>query len=224
MSSRACPVPISRRSNPTGWIRAYYDRTAGNYDKRLRSFERLLFAGGREWVCSRARGDVLEIAIGTGLNLPHYPDEIRLVGIDLSAEMLTLARRRAEQLGRQVDLHLADAQALPFPDGSFDTVVSTLSLCTIPDDRAAIAEARRVLRPDGRMLLLEHVRSPNHLIRLGQAALEQLSLRLEGDHQLRDPHRHLITEGFTIDTLERSKWGIVQRLAARTASDSQGSQ
>jgi ubiquinone/menaquinone biosynthesis C-methylase UbiE len=128
--------------------------------------------------------------------------------------MLTLARRRAEQLGREVALHLADAQALPFPDGSFDTVVSTLSLCTIPDDRAAIAEARRVLRPDGRMLLLEHVRSPNPIIRLGQGALEQLSLRLEGDHQLRDPHRHLITEGFTIDTLERSKWGIVQRLAA----------
>lgn len=215
MSRKARPVPVSRTSNPTGWLRARYDRVAPHYDRRLRFFERTVFASGRRWVCSRASGDVLEIAIGTGLNLPHYPDEVRLVGIDLSPEMLALARRRADQLGRDVDLRPADAQTLPFPDRSFDTVVATLSLCTIPDERAAIAEARRVLRPGGRLLLLEHVRSTNPAVRLGQAVIEQLTLRLEGDHQLREPHRHVLAEGFTIETRERSKWGIVERLAAR---------
>jgi ubiquinone/menaquinone biosynthesis C-methylase UbiE len=224
MSSPACPVRISRASDPTGWIRAYYDRTADAYDKRLSIFERTLFAGGRQWVCSRARSDVLEIAIGTGLNLAHYPTDIRLVGIDISPEMLTLARRRAEQLDREVELHLADAQALPFPDASFDTVVFTLSLCTIPDDRAAIAEARRVLRPGGLLLLLEHVRSPNVVVRLGQRLLEPLTLRLEGDHQLREPHDHLAAEDFTIETLQRSKWGIVERLAARAPNPSRDPQ
>ena len=103
---------------------------------------------------------MLEIAVGTGLNLPHYPDDVRLTGIEFVPAMLDIARRRAAELGRPVDLRLGDAQALEFGDSTFDTVVCTLSLCTIPDDRAAVAEVRRVLRPGGRFVLLEHVRSP----------------------------------------------------------------
>lgn len=209
---------ISRRGEPTVWLRAHYDRAAARYEKKLSLFDRTLFAGGREWVCSQAEGETLEIGVGTGLNLPHYPAQVKLTGVDLSPAMIELARRRAADLGDRADLLVADAEQLPFPDESFDTAVSTLSLCTIPDDRKAVTEVFRVLRPEGRFVLMEHVRSPNSVARLGQLLAEQLTLRLEGDHQLRDPAAQLVAAGFLIERIERSKWGMVARIAARKAS------
>jgi ubiquinone/menaquinone biosynthesis C-methylase UbiE len=196
-------------------VRRYHDRTAAKYDASIRLFEKLLFGDGRRWVCVQARGDTLELAVGTGRNLPFYPPEARLTGIELSPAMLALARRRAQDVGPDADLRLGDARALDFPDDSFDTAVCTLSLCRIPDDRRAVAEAKRVLRPGGRFLLLEHVRSPHLPVRLVQRALEPLSVRLEADHLLREPLDHLRAEGFAIEHLERSKLGIVERVAAR---------
>jgi ubiquinone/menaquinone biosynthesis C-methylase UbiE len=166
-------------------------------------------------VCSRARGDVLELAAGTGRNFAHYPADARLTAIELSPAMLDLARLRAREAGREVDVWLGDAQALQFPDESFDTVTCTLALCTIPDDRAAVAEARRVLRPGGRLLLLEHVRSPRRTIRAAQRLLDPLAIRFKADHLAREPLDHLAAEHFVIDELQRSKLGIVERVAAR---------
>ena len=203
----------------TDRIRAFYDRAAPRYNSSIGTFEKLLFGGGREWVASRAVGDVLEIGIGTGRNLPHYPVGVRLTGIELSPAMLALARERAAALGRAVELHLGDAEHLPFASGSFDTVVCTLSLCTIPDDRAAVVEARRVLRSGGRLLLLEHVRSPTMLVRLGQRLLDPLFVRLGDDHVLRDPLDYLESAGFVVEVVERSKWGIVERAAARARTE-----
>ena len=144
----------NRGPRETERVLQLYEKEARKYDREMRFFDRLLFAGARKWVCSQAEGDVLEIGIGTGRNLPHYRDDVRLTGIELSPAMLEIARARARELGRQVDLRVGDAQALEFADDSFDTVVCTLSLCTIPDDRAAVAQVRRVLRPGGRFLLV----------------------------------------------------------------------
>jgi ubiquinone/menaquinone biosynthesis C-methylase UbiE len=116
------------------------DRLASGYDRSMDWDEKLLFGGGHEWVCSRARGDVLEIAIGTGRNLPYYPQYVRLTGIDLSPAMLQIAGNRAASLGIEVDLRPVDAQALTLPGASFDSVGCTISLCTIPDDRKALQE------------------------------------------------------------------------------------
>src|SRR6266511_3578161 len=175
--------------------------------------ETVLFGGGREWVCSQAQGDVLEIAAGTGRNFPFYPPNVRLSAVEFSPKMLDIAAGRARELGREVDLRLGDAQALDFPDETFDTVVCTLSLCSIQDDRKAVAEATRVLRPGGRLLLLEHVRSPITLVRIVQRILETL-MRLQDDTLLREPLDHLSREGLEVQTVERSKWGIVERVAA----------
>lgn len=199
-----------------------YEREAPRYDREMRLVELLLFGGGREWVCSLAEGAVLEIAVGTGRNLPHYRDGVRLTGVELSPAMLAIARARARNLGHDVDLRVGDAQALEFPNECFDSVVSTLSLCTIPDEHAAVAEVRRVLRPGGRFLLLEHVRSPVLPIRLAERLLEPLMLRFKGDHLLREPVDHLHAEGFVIERLERSKLGIVERVAARKPADAAG--
>jgi ubiquinone/menaquinone biosynthesis C-methylase UbiE len=159
-------------------VRRFYDRAAPRYDRSIRLFERLLFGDGRRWVCSQAAGEVLELGVGTGRSLPYYAPDVRLTGIDLSPAMLAIARRRAGALGRPVDLQLGDAQALEFPAERFDAVVCTLALCTIPDERRAVAEARRVLRIGGQLLFLEHVRSPRASIRLGQCLLEPLMVRL----------------------------------------------
>src|SRR4051812_10653321 len=134
----------------TDRVREIFDRDAPRHDRTMGFFERLLFRDARSWVCSQAEGRTLELAVGTGLNLPYYPSGVKLTGIELSPAMLERAQARAKELGRDADLLLGDATALDFADASFDTVVCTFGLCTIPDDAAAVAEARRVLRPGGR--------------------------------------------------------------------------
>src|SRR3977135_2243075 len=156
-------------------VRDIFEREAPKYDRQIGFFEKVLFGGGREGVCSQAEGEVLEIASGPGRNLPFYSPSVRLTMTEFTPAMLELARRRQAQLGREGELRGGDAQQLDFPDGSFDTVVCTLGLCTIPDDRAAVHEVRRVLRPGGRFLLLEHVRSPRRVIRAVQHALDPLA-------------------------------------------------
>jgi ubiquinone/menaquinone biosynthesis C-methylase UbiE len=198
----------------TQQLRRYWDRHARSYDRQMAFWERRLFGDGRRWVCAQAVGEVLEVAIGTGRNLSLYPDGIRLTGVDFSPQMLQLARRRAEELGRRVDLRLGDAQALELPDACFDTVVCTLSLCAIPDQRRAIAEMKRVLRPGGRLLLLDHVAAAPRAARAVQWLLERITVPLGGEHLRRRPLRQVLAEGFQIDQRERSKLGIVERLAA----------
>jgi ubiquinone/menaquinone biosynthesis C-methylase UbiE len=192
-------------SNENERVRRVYEKRAGNYDRQIRFFERILFEGGRQWVCSRAWGETLEIAVGTGRNLAFYPADVRLTGLDISPAMLQIARARAEAIPRDLDLRLGDAQALEFPDGSFDTVICTLALCSIPDDRRAVSEARRVLRPEGRFVFLEHVRSPVTIVRGAQRALDPFARSLEADHLVREPLEHLEAERFAIQELERLK-------------------
>jgi ubiquinone/menaquinone biosynthesis C-methylase UbiE len=200
--------------DPTERSRRVWDAYAHRYDREIGFWERTWFRGGREWVCSRARGEVLEVAVGTGRNLPRYPPGVTLTGVDLSPAMLDIARGRAAALGRDVDLREADAQRLPLPDRSFDTVVCTLSLCAVTDHRAAIAEMFRVLRPDGRLLLLDHVASTSWPLRAGQRVLEALTVRLAGEHLTRRPLPLLAAAGLVVEETERLRAGTVERVAA----------
>jgi ubiquinone/menaquinone biosynthesis C-methylase UbiE len=202
----------------TDRVRRVQDKHAAGYDRKISRFERLLFGGGREWVCSRARGRTLELAVGTARNLPLYSGEVELTGIELSPEMLALGRQRAQEIGHPATLQQGDAQDLDFADESFDTVVCTLGFCTIPDPRRGLEEAHRVLVPGGSLVLLEHVRSPSRPVRIGQRLLDPLMVRFEADHLLRDPIDHLEDVGFAIEELERSKWGIVERVSARKSA------
>jgi ubiquinone/menaquinone biosynthesis C-methylase UbiE len=195
-------------------VRTVQDKQAPKYDRQISFFERTLFGDGRAWVCSQARGKVLELACGTGRNLPFYRGDVEITGIELSPQMLAIGRKRAQELGHPADLRLGDVQELEFPDESFDTVTCTLGFCTIPDTHAAAAEAFRVLRPGGQLLLLEHVRSPVPIVRGGQRLLDPLAVRFEADHLLREPLDYLSSVGFEIDEVQRSKWGIVERLRA----------
>lgn len=199
----------------TAKVRRVWDTLAPRYDRAMRFAERWWFPGSRSWVCSRAVGEVLEVAVGTGSNLPHYPPGLRLTGIDLSPQMLASARQRAADLGLDVSLREGDAQALPFDDESFDTVVCTLALCGIPDDRAAVAEMKRVLRPGGRLLLLDHVGSTWWPIWAVQRLVEVVSVRRTEEHQTRRPLPLLVEAGFEIVESERMRAGTVERVCAR---------
>jgi ubiquinone/menaquinone biosynthesis C-methylase UbiE len=202
-------------SEETERLKRVWEREAPTYDRRMGFFERVLFGDGREWVCSRASGEVLEVAVGTGRNFSFYPQGVQLTGIDLSPAMLEFARKKADELGLDAHLREGNAQELPFPDASFDTVVCTLSICSIPDDRRAIAEMKRVLRPGGRLLLLDHIRASSKVWLAMQRLLEPLSWRFSCDHLLRRPLEHVLAEGFEVEQRERYKAGIVERLSAR---------
>lgn len=200
--------------DPTERVQAFYRQYAPRYDHQVAYYDRILLGDGRAWACAQSRGAVLEVAIGTGRNLPYYLRDRRLTGIDLSPAMLTLARDRARELGLAAALLVADAQALPFTPASFDSVVCTLGLNAIPDDRAAVAEMYRVLRPGGRLVLVGHVASPYRVVRAIQRWIERWLLPVAGDHQTRHPGPLLRVAGFVIDREERFRVGVIQRLVA----------
>lgn len=196
------------------WHR-YWDKQSGSYDSHMRLMDRMIFQDSRSWACSRARGEVLEVAVGTGLNFEVYPEHVDITGIDLSARMLDIARDRAATLARRVTLLEGNAHQLPFYDSAFDSVVCTMGLCAIPDPRRAITEMRRVLRPGGRLVLVDHVPSSAWALRGVQRLLEIATVPLGGEHFLRRPARIVPTAGFEIEQTERFTIGVVERLVAR---------
>jgi len=199
----------------TGTLVGYWDRQAPTYDTRMAGVERRFFADSRRWVCRRARGATLEIAIGTGANLPHYPEEVDLTGIDWSPAMLYATRRQADRVHRAVTLRQADATALPFPAETFDTVVSSFALCCIPNERAALVEALRVLRPGGRLLLADHLAASFWPLRTLQRAVDLVSVPLQGEHYTRRPVTAMRGLGVTIEESERLTMGAIERVHAR---------
>ncbi|HEU5109722.1 MAG TPA: methyltransferase domain-containing protein [Micromonosporaceae bacterium] len=206
---------MTARPDETAKVLRTWEKNAPSYDTQIAFFERVWFRGGREWLGERARGRVLEVAIGTGLNLPHYPVDATVTGVELSPAMLAFARRRAADLGRAADLRTGDAQALPFADEAFDTVVCALSLCTIPEPATAIGEMSRVLVPGGRLLLLDHVGSTWPPVRAAQWLAERVTVRVAGEHFTRRQLPLVRAAGFEIVESERLKAGTVERVHAR---------
>ncbi|MFU8850088.1 class I SAM-dependent methyltransferase [Micromonospora sp. SL1-18] len=202
------------RETPTARQKRVWDRAAPSYDRQIALFEKIQFGGGREWLGGRARGRILEVAIGTGRNLPYYPADAGVTGIELSPAMLAVAKRRAADLGRNVDLREGDAEHLPFDDASFDTVVCALSLCSIPNPALAIDEMRRVLTPGGRLLLLDHIGSTWPPIYAAQWLLERITIRAAGEHFTRRQLPLVRAAGFEVVEVERLKAGTVERLHA----------
>jgi ubiquinone/menaquinone biosynthesis C-methylase UbiE len=204
----------STKDRTARWQR-YWDKQSRSYDRQMRFFDRHLFGDSRTWACGQATGNVLEVAVGTGLNLDAYPDDVTLTGIDFSDAMLDIARGRSKDVGRPATLLQADAHELPFDDESFDTVVCTFGLCAIPDHARAITEMTRVLRPGGRLILVDHIESTSRVARAVQRGLEIVTIPLGGEHFLRRPLKIVSAAGFDIENVQRFKLGLVERLVAR---------
>lgn len=158
----------------------------------------------RARILPAARGRVLEVGIGSGLNLRHYGAGVTSVdGVDPSTPLLAMAAKAVAPLRFPVTLHARAAEALPFDGGRFDTVVSTWTLCSIADWRAALGEMRRVLKPDGRMIFIEHGRALDRRVARWQARLTPLWRRCAGGcHLDRDIAAMPRDTGFRLDRLE----------------------
>jgi ubiquinone/menaquinone biosynthesis C-methylase UbiE len=192
---------------------ALYDHHATLYDRATRLLDRLLHQQ-RQNLLAHARGRVLDVAVGTGKNLPYYPADCQVCGIDLATSMLQRAHKRAQHFGRVVSFVQGDAATLPYLDATFDTVVCTLAGCIFPDPVRVFQELRRVCVLTGSLLFLEHVRPPQPLLSVLADAITPVSAHLIGCHPNRPTVQYLQDAGLTIVAQTTSLGGVLVSVVA----------
>jgi len=212
--------------NSTERTQARYDRIAPIYDALEVGIERLAFRHWRNELWDHIEGEhVLEVGVGTGKNVPYHPAGVWVAGIDVSAPMLQRARDRvAARSPQQVDhragdagLAQMDAERLGFPEDAFDAAVATFVFCSVPDAVRGLKEVNRVVRPGGRVLLLEHVRVNAPVIGPLMDLLDPVALRLMGPHINRRTVANVTEAGLEIERVEElAPGGLVKLIFARS--------
>jgi len=188
-----------------------YNRFARWYDRVEGILALLGVSRLRRRVLQQASGKVLEVAVGTGKNLRYYRDGHSVTAIDFSPKMLERARKNAQRAGVQATLQLMDAQALEFPDSTVDSAVSTFVFCSVPDAVLGLREACRVLRPGGRVYLLEHVLSGRQPARWLMQRLNGLMRAIDGANLDRDTVENVELAGFDLVDVQ-DLWGDIVKL------------
>ena len=201
----------------TTLTKSRYNRIAPVYDLMEGIIERFAFRRWRERLWSQVDGNrVLEVGVGTGKNVPYYPSGVQVTAVDLSDRMMERARRRVQELGIEADLCLMDAQRLAFPDVAFAAAVSTFVFCSVPDPVRGLRELGRVVRPGGRVLLLEHVRVNKPVIGRLMDLLDPLVVRLMGPHVNRRTVENVRKAGLEIQRVEElAPGGLVKLIVAQ---------
>ena len=196
-----------------------YDRLAKHYERVMGPLDRRFFAGlrARALAALPPDGRLLEVGAGTGLNFPFYPRGARGVASEFSHEMLDIARRKEERPAG-VRLVQARAERLPFADASFNAAFATLVFCSVTSQPEAFAELRRVVRPGGIVVLVEHVRPPG-LLGYVFDALSRLTVALIDDHFNRRTAQEAARAGLRIERVERRALGIVNLIVCRRERD-----
>jgi len=197
-----------------------YDRFSKIYDLFESPMEMRAFSKYRKKALSLAKGKVLEIGIGTGKNLPYYPEGVEVIGIDFSRGMLEKAEKRKKELGLEnVKLLYMDAQNMELDDNTFDTVVSTFVFCTVPDPIKGLKEAYRVLKPGGTAIFLEHMKSNLRLLNIPLYLMEPFIKTLLGTSMLRETQKNIEKAGFKIEKVENLFFNIVRLIIATKPTD-----
>src|SRR5712692_3030192 len=214
-------MPSSQDSHPdprqTAQIRARYDRVAPVYDL-LNFCADFFYRQWREWLWRQVPryGRILEVGVGTGKNIPFHPREAQVIGIDISPRMLAGAQRRKKKIAASTELRLGDAQALDLPAGSLDAAVATFVFCSVPDPVLGFSELRRVVRRDGRVYLLEHMRSANETIGRLMDFVNPLVVRTMGFNINRLTLQNIEKAGLEIEhTQDIGLGGIFKTIVAR---------
>jgi ubiquinone/menaquinone biosynthesis C-methylase UbiE len=196
-------------------VREIYDELGQKYDVWTLLPDRLFLDRWRRELLANARGEVLEVAVGTGKNLAFYPEACRVTGLDFSRAMLDEASRRARALHRPFTPREGDVTALPFADASFDTVTCTLAICTFSEPLAALREMRRVCRPGGALLLLEHVLPRDRPLARVAHAIAPLTRRAVGCNPNRDTLALVREAGLHVDSVRGRARDIILAVVAR---------
>lgn len=192
-----------------------YDRVAWRYDLLESPMEMMAFAKLRRRMLAGVSGKVLDVGTGTGKNLPYYPAGVELVGIDISPKMLAKAKTRAEKLGLDVELQVMDVENLQFPDRTFDFIVVTFVFCSVSDPVRGLRELARVLRDDGTILLLEHVRSDNKILGKIMDWLNPVARALFGPNINRRTVENIEKAGLEVISVESEGPKILKKIVAR---------
>jgi ubiquinone/menaquinone biosynthesis C-methylase UbiE len=182
--------------------RARYQRISTLYDFMEILPERR-YKPWRERLWSLVKGpNVLEVGVGTGKNMPFYPNGLQITGIDLTPGMLDRARIRADDLKLDVDLRIGDVQALDFPDETFDSVVATFVFCSVPDPLLGLGQLVRVVKPAGQVILMDHVRSEQPLFGILMDTLNPIVVRITGANINRRTVENVREASLVIDHVE----------------------
>ncbi len=199
----------------TDQTKARYERIAPFYDA-MEVFAERRYSSWRPRLWSSIEGPkVLEVGVGTGKNMPYYPDNVKITAIDLTPGMLKKAKQRAAVLGIDVDLQPGDVQALVFPDDTFDEVVATFVFCSVPDPILGLRELARVTKPGGRLLLLDHVRAENEIAGFVMDVLNPLAVRITGANINRRTAENVRKSGWQLQHVENMGMkGVFKMLVA----------
>ena len=198
-------------------IKKRYDRISKVYDWLEQPMEWMMFEKWRQEVSESLKGKVLEIGVGTGKNIPYYPEGAEVTAIDFSGKMLARAKKKAEKTGKTVELLHMDAQDMDFADNTFDVVFTTCVFCSVPDPVQGLKEIRRVLKPCGEAIMIEHVRSEKKILGKLMDLLNPIPRTIYGANINRRTVENVKKAGFTDVQVKNLTGDIVKKIRMKKA-------